>query len=186
VLQHPAQAVDLLVRVPHDSPLVTGIPGTLRAIAGSGVAVTQEPEARIVAREAAPVRWFGAVYGVLGWAMLLIATLGTFVVMWLWVASLSHDLAVRRAVGARRRHIFRFVLARACGVAIGGVAFGLWGGTAIWATLGSIISGLPPWEPTVVLRFALLLVVAALAGAVLPAWRAAHTAPAVLVGHGDA
>jgi putative ABC transport system permease protein len=186
VLQHPAHAVDLLVRESHDSPLVARIPQELRAALGPGTSVTEEREARYVAREAAPVRWFGALYGVEGWIILAVATLGTFVVMWLWVASLSHDLAVRRAVGARRRHILRFVLARAVGVAIAGVAFGLWCGVVVWGTLTSIIAGLPPWEPSELARYAVLLVVAALAGAMLPAWRAAHTAPAVLVGHGDA
>jgi hypothetical protein len=34
-------------------------------------------------------------------------------------------------------------------------------------------------------RYALLLVLAALVGALLPVWRAAHTAPAVLIGHAD-
>ena len=129
------------------------------------------------------MRWFGTLYGVEGWIILAIATLGTFVVMWLWVTSLRHDLAVRRAVGARRSHIFRFVLARAVGVALAGLGFGLWCGMIVWATLQSIIAGLPPWEPQYLARYALLLVLAALAGALLPAWRTAHAQPAVLIGH---
>ena len=185
VLQHPARAVDLLVRESEEAPPVAGIAAAVRGALGPGTTVTGERESRYVAREALPVRWFGRLYGALGWIILCIATVGTFVVLWLWVASLSHDLAVRRAVGARRRDIFRFVLGRAVGVALGGVAFGLWCGMTVWATLGSIIAGLPPWEPAIVLRYALLLAAAALAGAMLPAWRAAHTAPAVLVGHGD-
>lgn len=185
VLQHPAQAVDLLVREPRDAPLVAGLPDTLRAALGVGATITAESEARYVTREARPVRWFGVLYSVAGWITLAVATLGTFVVMWLWVASLAHDLAVRRAVGARRRDIYRFILARAIGVAVAGVAIGLWCGTSVWGALTSIIAGLPPWEPLPLLRYALLLVVAALAGAMLPAWRAARTAPAVLIGLGD-
>ena len=185
VLQHPARAVDLLVRAPHDSSRIAEIPGTIRALLGSDTAVSQEREERLRAREVAPVRWFGVFYGTEGWIILAVATLGTFAVMWLWVASLVHDLAVRRAVGARRRHIYGFVLGRAMGVAAAGVGFGLWSGAAVWSTLESIIAGLPPWEPTVVLRYSLLLVAAALGGALLPAWRVAHSAPAVLVGHGE-
>ncbi|HTH65724.1 MAG TPA: FtsX-like permease family protein [Gemmatimonadales bacterium] len=185
VLQHPAQVVDLLVRAPPDPQVVAGVRGTLRATLGPEVAVTQEREAAYVTAEAAPVRWFGRLYGVEGWIILGIATLGTFVVMWLWVASLSHDLAVRRAVGARRRDILRFILVRAIGVGLAGVAFGLWCGMSIWGALTSIIAGLPPWEPMPLLRYALLLVLAALAGALLPAWRAARTAPAILIGHAD-
>lgn len=185
VLQQPARTVDMLVREQADSPLSLGIPALLRAALGPDTGVSGQRESQYVARELLPIRWFGRLYAALGWIILGIATLGTFIVMWLWVASLSHDLAVRRAVGARRRDIFRLILTRAIGVALGGVAFGLWCGTTVWWTLGSIIAGLPPWEPTMVLRYGLLLSAAALAGAMLPAWRAAHTAPAVLVGHGD-
>jgi hypothetical protein len=185
VLQHPPQAVDLLVRAPRDSPRVARVAETLRAALGAGTAVAQEGEARYVTREAVPVRWFGLLYGVEGWMLLAIATLGTFVVMWLWVASKSHDLAVRRAVGARRRAVIGYVLARAAGVAVGGVAVGLWCGMTLWGGLTSVLAGLPPWEPGVVLRFSLLLTLAAVAGALLPAWRVARTAPAVLLAHGD-
>jgi putative ABC transport system permease protein len=185
VLQHPARAVDLLVRESHDSPLVARVPRELRAALGPGTSITEEREARYVTREAAPVRWFGTLYGVEGWIIFAVATLGTFVVMWLWVASLSHDLAVRRTLGARRRHIFRFVLARAAGVAVGGVAVGLWCGMTLWGGLTSVLAGLPPWEPGVVLRFSLLLTLAAVAGALLPAWRVARAAPAALLAHGD-
>lgn len=185
VLQHPAQAVDLLVRAPPDPQVVARVRGTLRVSLGPEVAVTQVREAAYVTAEAAPVRWFGRLYGVEGWIILAIATLGTFVVMWLWVASLSHDLAVRRAVGARRRDILGFILVRAVGVGLAGVAFGLWCGMSVWSALTSIIAGLPPWEPMPLLRYALLLVMAALAGALLPAWRATRTAPAILIGHAD-
>jgi hypothetical protein len=81
--------------------------------------------------------------------------------------------------------VLRYVLARAAGVALGGVAFGLWCGMSLWGALTAIVAGLPPWEPGVLLRFSLLLTLSALAGALLPAWRVAHAAPAVLVGHGD-
>ena len=185
ILQHPAQAVDLLVRAPHDSASVDPVRSALRAALGRGTVVTEEREARAVTREAAPVRWFAILYSVQGWVLLIIATLGTFAVIWLWVASLSHDLAVRRAVGARHRHVFGFVLARAVGVALGGVGFGLWLGIIVWGSLQSIIAGLPAWEPAVLLRYALLLFAAAVVGALLPAWRVARTPPAVLLAHGN-
>lgn len=185
VLQHPARAVDLLVRERPDAPLIRGMADALRAGLGFGVRVAEEREAHFVAREAAPVRWFGMLYGVAGWTILVIATVGTFVVMWLWVASLSHDLAVRRAVGARRTHIVRFILARAIGVAVAGVAIGLWCGISVWGALTPLIAGLPPWEPAMLLRYVVLLAVAALAGALLPAWHTARSAPAVLLGHVD-
>jgi len=186
ILQHPARAVDLLVRAQSESPhRVDDVRHALTTTLGPGITVAHDPEARRVGREAAPIRWFGGVFGMEGWVLLAIATLGTFVVMWLWVASVAHDLAVRRAVGARRRAVIGYVLARAAGVAVGGVAVGLWCGMVLWGALTTVLAGLPPWDSGVLLRFSLLLALAALAGALLPAWRIARTPPAILLAHGD-
>ncbi len=96
--------------------------------------------------------------------------------------SQTHDLAVRRAVGARRRDVLIYVLARAGGVALGGIAFGLWCGTAVWGAITPFVAGLPPWQPEILLRYSLILAGATLAGTLVAAWRAARTAPAVLMG----
>ena len=92
------------------------------------------------------------------------------------------ELGARRAVGARRRDVMGYVLWRAVLVAISGAAFGSWLGLMVWDALGNVVAGLPPWDPAAVVRCGLLLGVAALAGALLPAWRAAHTPPAALLG----
>jgi putative ABC transport system permease protein len=185
VLQHPARSVDLLLRGPGDRAPTADVDGALRATLGDGITVARETEAQRVAREAPPIRWFAWLFGAEGWMMLAIATLGTFVVMWLWVLAQTHDLAVRRAVGARRRDVFLYALARAGGVAVGGIAFGLWCGTSTWGALTSIVRGLPPWQPDMLIRYSLLLGGAMLAGALLPAWRAARTAPATLIAHSE-
>jgi putative ABC transport system permease protein len=180
VLQHPAPDVDLLVR--GGARLVDTVGRALRASLGSHAGhVGLRTEAQIRAAEAAPLRWFGAMFGAEGWVMLAVATTGTFGVMWLWVASLLGEFGVRRAVGARRRDVVRYVLARAALVAGGGVAFGSWVGLMVWDALRSAVATLPPWDPHAVLRFGLLLGAAALAGALIPARRATRAAPAALL-----
>jgi ABC-type antimicrobial peptide transport system permease subunit len=84
-------------------------------------------------------------------------------------------------VGARRRHIIVFVLLRAAGMALGGVAAGLWFGPGVWNVLHGVMADLPAWDPVVVARYAALLVVAVVLGAVPPAWRAARAAPGELM-----
>jgi len=123
-------------------------------------------------------------FDVEGVGILAIATIGTFAMMWLWVASLLAELGVRRAVGARRRSVMAYVLWRALLVAVAGAAFGSWLGLMVWDALGNALSGLPAWDPGAVLRYALVLCAAALAGALLPAWRAAHTPPTALLAAG--
>src|SRR5205823_6092938 len=105
-------------------------------------------------------------------------------VLQLWVRSLLLELGVHRAMGARRTHILRFVLARAAGVALVGVAIGWWASLVVWGTLASVAAGLPPWDPAAAVRFAPLLVGATLGGALLPAWRATHSTPISLLASG--
>lgn len=182
VLQHPISAVELLVRT-QGSAGVAAVDQQLRTALGANYArTTRTSEARLLTAEAAPVNWFGRLFGLEGWTMLAVATVGTFVVLRLWVTSLLHDLGVRRAVGARRRHLYGFVLARALGIALGGVAIGCWCGALVWGTLTSVVAGLPAWDTATAGRFGLLLALAALIGALVPAWQAARAMPAALVG----
>jgi putative ABC transport system permease protein len=181
VLQHPARTVDLLVTPPADSEaMAVAERGVREALGGAGT-VSRASLSVLRAVEAAPVRWFSRMLRVEGWVLLLLATVGTFVVMRLWVASLMYELGLRRAVGARRRDILGFVLSRAAGVALGGVAIGLWAGLLVWGTLVTVFAGMPQWDVHAAFRIAPLLAGATLAGALLPAWRAARAAPTRLL-----
>ena len=161
VLQHPAPAVELLVRGATPGGADAAVDRALRRVPGTRLGVVSRiSEARVLEAEAAPLRWFGAMFGGEGWAMLLIATIGTFAVMWLWVTSLLRELGVRRAVGARRRHILVFVLSRAGAVALAGIAFGSWVGMMLWDALSAAVARLPAWDPHALARYGLLLAAA--------------------------
>jgi len=116
-----------------------------------------------------------------GMTVLAISVLGTFAVMQLWVTALLPELAVRRAVGARRRHILVYVLLRAGAVGAFGVCLGVLVGEMSSDPLASLLGGLPLWDLTLVPRPALALVAAALLGGLIPAWRAARSDPARLM-----
>ena len=135
----------------------------------------------LLSRDTAPLRWFGRWFGLEGWTALIIALTGTLALMRLWVVSLSGELGLRRAVGARRRHIIGWVCARACFVGLAGAGAGLWFGPALWDALSSVVEGLPEWDGAIVVQLALLLVGATVAGALYPAWRAAKAGPAELM-----
>ena len=182
VLQHPAAAVELLVR-PRGPGARAAVDRALSEARGPRLAADAPvSEAGLLAAEAAPLGWFGRMLRAVGGAMVVIATLGTFAVMWLWVASLLRELGVRRAVGARRRDVLAFVLWRAALVAAAGVAFGTWAGIAAWDALQTVVAGLPAWDPHAVLRYGALLAAATLAGALVPALRASRQSPVRLLG----
>lgn len=159
---------------------------TIAAAAGVNARrVVVRRESDIVAAELAPLRWFTHWIGLEGWASLLIAVAGVFSLMRLWVSSLRPEIGVRRAVGARRGSIMGFVLVRAALAGAWGVAVAVWFGPAAHDALATSIQGLPDWATASMARYGVLLLVIAMTGALVPAWRATATAPAELVGAAD-
>ena len=178
VLQLPPSTVDVLVRPRAGLPFPDGWLRTALKRVGTVSRVVTEEQWR--ADEAAPLRWFATALWIGGALILVLAIFGTGTATHLWVAALMPELAMRRAVGARRREVLLHVLSRAVVVATVAVALGLVLNDLTSGPLGSLIPGVPGIDVTASTRLALVLVVAALAGALIPAWRASRAQPAAL------
>jgi putative ABC transport system permease protein len=180
VLQHPVPDVELLIRpLPSMTVDAAAVATVRRALAPDHT--SRLTEQRLLADELRPLGWFATLIQAEGWAVLVLACGGTFVLIRLWVDSLLTELGIRRAVGARRRHIIALVLLRAAGMALGGVAAGLWFGPGLWNVVHGVMADLPAWNADVVARYAAILVAAVVLGAAPPAWRAARTTPGELI-----
>ena len=175
VLQNPPTVVDFLSSGGRARDLAPGLAGLTLGAA--------RPVSSLAAREQAPYRWFARWVYLQGWAALAIATVGTFVVMRLWVLSHLAELGVRRAVGAGRRHVIGFVLLRALGAAGVAALLGLWFAQSVWGIVGATIEEASEWHAAMFLEPAALLTAVALAGALFPAWQAARRPPVELVEH---
>lgn len=172
VWQHEPTELDVLVRSTSDD--VSQI--LIRAGVPADAIGAAEPEARMYAQDARAARWFVSALFVEGWSALLLAAIGMLVVMRMCVDALLPELALRRAVGARRRHVWVQVAARAVGVAAGGTLIAVWLAPLTGARFGDLATlGVP----------VLAMVLATLAATLTPAWRAAGPAPAALPGFSD-
>lgn len=187
ILQHPSASAELLIRAPPADDPVPVVRRALRAALGSSSLVAMPiAERALLAAEAAPLVWFSRWFAVEGWATLVIAVVGTFTLMRIWVLSLRVELGIRRAVGASRSRLLLGILSRAARTGLVGAAFGLWFGQAVWSTLPGVMTGAAAWDSRVLLRLTLLLVLTTLAGALVPAWRAMRSTPAsLLASEGD-
>jgi hypothetical protein len=105
--------------------------------------------------------------------------------MRLWIRGVQPDLAVRRMVGARRRHVLGRVGVRALAVVGGGAALTWWLEPVAVTGLAGAVTDLPAVAPAFVAGPVVLLVVATLAAVAGPAWRTARAAPASLPAVGD-
>lgn len=184
VLQYPPPSVDLLVRAPPGVDTAESVRPALEATLGGPIRGGWRSESSLRADEARPLRWFGQWLAWEGWAMLLIATLGAAALMHLWVRSLAAELGVRRAVGARRWQVLGFVLLRAMAVGAAGVAVALWFGPPVWGILPTFLTGAAPWAPSVIAKFAALLVSCVLLAGLPPARHAARAPIVQLIGSG--
>ena len=181
-IQQPPDRVELLVRG-RGADAARVVNRAVRvAFGGHGHVAYSREEWRMLADEAAPLRWFGRLFGLEGGGALLIAVIGTFAVMRMWVQGALPELAMRRAAGATKRDVLRFVLVKAAIVGCGGVAFGLWLGILVSGLVASAVGHLPDRTLDLVVPPAALLVAAAFVGALLPAWTAVRTNPASLLG----
>lgn len=184
MLQHPAASADLVVRQSPGSDDDIAVREILRETLGiADSKIVAAPMSTIVARDAAPLGWFGRWFALEGAVTLLITLVGTFAAMALWVKSLEPELALRRAVGATRLRIAALVLRQAAAIGLRGIAIGLiFFAPMFWAPLGSVMPGIEPWDPALIARVAALLVLTAAAGAALPTWHAVRQAPVAMLG----
>lgn len=112
-------------------------------------------------------------------AALFLAAVGIYGVMAFTVAQRSREIGVRIALGAHARRVFTLVLEQGIILAGIGVAVGLAGAIAVTRIPGSLLYGVSATDPVAFMAATLLLGAVTLAGAYLPARRAARIDPVV-------
>ena len=110
---------------------------------------------------------------------LLLAVIGLYGVLSQVVAQRTHEIGVRRALGAEARRILWMVVQEGMTLVLLGV--GLGAGTAWFVArfLGSLLYGVKSNDPTTLAIVSLLLVLAALTAILVPARRAMNVDPIV-------
>ena len=110
---------------------------------------------------------------------LMLACLGLYGLLDYTVARRTKEMGIRMALGARPGRLIRMVVRGAAQLVVLGIALGL---PAAWAAsqwVKSMLFGLTPADPATIAGSALLLAIAALLAAYVPARRAAKVDPMV-------
>jgi hypothetical protein len=108
---------------------------------------------------------------------LLLSLTGVYGVVSFSVSQRVRELAIRVALGAKRRDIITLVLRSAVGPILGGLAVGVGLTLAIAGGMRAMLYGLDPRDPATIAIGALLLIACALAAIWIPARRAATRDP---------
>ena len=125
-----------------------------------------------------PERTSAALLALFGALALSLALIGVYGLLAYSVSRRQRELGLRFALGAQRRDVVRAVVVEALQVVAAGIVLGLVVAFFLLEPLmASQLHGVPPADPRTYAVWSLVLLAAALAGSLIPAWRAARTNP---------
>jgi predicted permease len=107
----------------------------------------------------------------------LLAVIGIYGVIAYSVAQRTHEVGIRRALGAQHGDILRLVVGQGFGLAATGVVLGLGGAFALTRVMKEQLFGVSATDPATFAGIALLFILVALAASYIPARRAARVDP---------
>lgn len=140
--------------------------------------VTQvETMQQVVSDSEAERRFNTVLISSFAFAAVLLAILGIYSVIAFSVASRVQEMAIRMTLGSQRTAIVRLVLESGAKLAAIGCIIGLAGAAAASGLLRSMLFGVSPFDPLVLIVAAVCVLILAVAASTLPAFRAASIDP---------
>jgi putative ABC transport system permease protein len=180
--QLPSQNAWLLLRTSSESSaLAEAVVAELARINGNLAASDVRPMSEVLSESL----WMQRVTAVLlvGFAFLAlaIAAAGVFAVVSHSVSRRRKELAVRVAVGAGSREIYKVVLGQGLRIGLAGAALGAVASVLTSRTLESHLHGVPARDPTTLVLLASMTVILAVLASSIPAHRAVRVDPARVI-----
>jgi len=161
--------------LPHADP----IRRALEEINGQFVMYGEQAMDGAISDGLAARRFTMIVLGTFAALALLMACVGIYGVVTHLVGERTHEIAIRVAVGAERRHVLRMVLIDGAKMALAGVAIGLAAALALTRLMTSMLFGISAHDPATVLGVVSLLMIVTFAACYLPARRATRVDPMI-------
>jgi ABC-type antimicrobial peptide transport system permease subunit len=118
-----------------------------------------------------------------GGLALLLAAVGVYGVLAFSVARRTREIGVRMALGATPIDVGRLILRQLAFVLAAGAVAGIAGSWALQGVTRSLLYGVAPRDPVVLVAALLLVIVTAVLAAFVPAWRASRLDPLAALRH---
>jgi putative ABC transport system permease protein len=131
----------------------------------------------------APQRFNALVMAIFAAMAVILAGVGVYGVMAYSVARRTHEIGIRRALGAQQQDVMRLVLRRGAALVLVGITLGLAGALALTRFLSNLLYGVTVRDPLTFVAVSLILVGVALMANYIPARRAAKVDPMVALRH---
>lgn len=130
-----------------------------------------------------PERVFGALFTTFGAIALLLASVGLYGVTSYAASQRTHEIGIRVALGATRRHVTWNIAAGSIKQVTVALLLGLAGSAALTRLLSAQLVDVSPNDPTTFVGVAVVLTTTAIAGCLLPVRRALRVNPVEALRH---
>ncbi len=181
-LQRPRHTIAVaLATEGSPSQYITAVRERVRSIDADLPLGNVRPMAEIVNEQTAALRAIAALLGALAALALLLATAGLSGIMSWLVTQRTHEIGVRRALGATRRDVLVLVLRDALMLVVAGVALGVPAAALVARLVSSVLWGVSAADVVVFVAVPAILVLAAIAAGYGPARRATKLDPTVVL-----
>jgi putative ABC transport system permease protein len=132
-----------------------------------------------LAQHIAPRRFITALLGVFAGVALVLAAIGIYGVMSYSVTERTHEIGVRRALGAQDSDVLGAVMRRGLMLTMIGTVIGLGASLVLSRVLANLLFGVSALDPLTFVVVALVLAIVALLACYVPARRATKVDPMV-------
>jgi putative ABC transport system permease protein len=176
--QHPGNQLSFVIR--SSLPPSTLVPSVIAAVhafdRGATIRNVRTID-EIIGSSLATPRFAMLLAGSFGLLSLAVSAIGVFGIVGYLVTARTQEIGIRLAFGARAPDVLRLVLREGLRPVATGVAVGAIGSVIVARAIGGMLYGVSPFDATSFVIAAALLLIAAVAGAALPAGRAIRVDP---------
>jgi ABC-type antimicrobial peptide transport system permease subunit len=169
---------DLVIR--HSGPddaLVAAVRQIVRGVDPEQPISEVRPLGDVLARETATRRGQLQVLGVFAVVAILLSAVGIYGLLAFTVAQRSQEIGVRLALGAEPARVGRMILADGMRLAVFGIVPGMAGAYLAGRGMSALLFGVAPGDPATFATAVGVVLLMALAGTLVPAWRAVRLTP---------
>lgn len=176
--QQPIRSVAVLARTSAEpTSVVAAIENLVRGMDKDLPVYSIRTMDQVLETSIAQQRMSMVVFVVFAAVALVLASIGLYGVVAHSVTERRHEIGVRMALGAERRHVLALVVRQGLSMALAGTAIGVAGALALSRTVQDLLFGVKATDPlTFIVVVSVLLCVATVA-CYVPAWRATRVDP---------
>ena len=179
-LQNPSSLMNLLVRSTSDPMrLAPSVRSQILAVDGDQPVYNIRTMENVFSQSLAEPQVITSLLATFAAIALILAALGVYSVMSYSVTLRTHEIGVRMALGAQRRHVLKMIVGQELKLVLVGIAIGVTTAFAVTRLVSNLLFGVTATDPRIFVGVPLLLVVIAMLASYFPARRALKVDPII-------